>query len=401
MEGNNKRVAEAENLLDLISPLVLEELIKKYKADFSCSKLHTEVFLKLFLYCKFLDQGDISLRSIATCSESQAFKQAAHLKDGFSVGKSGLSDRLSKIPWELFQELFENLARKALMALPKNEQTNPVLTNILNNARILDSTIITLSAKLLKAGFVMNENSLNLKASISISGNQIPIKALLFTEELYCSEDMALPKLMDLSIKNIIYIFDRGIMKYSTYMDIAKSGNFFVTRLKSKSKYKVLKANPLSNSSTETLTILSDEEIAFARLPEGEDNHFRLITATSKKDGQTLLFLTNIKGDIEAADITEIYRCRWSIEIFFRFLKCELNLESLLSYSENGAKAHIYLTLISFILTWIYKESMGIKSFKRAREKLGWFLLDKLLEMKFQEGIRLGARLNQPALPGG
>ena len=97
----------------------------------------------------------------------------------------------------------------------------------------------------------------------------------------------------------------------------------------------------------------------------------------------------------EAVDVTEVYRYRWSIEVFFRFLKSELHLENLLSYSENGIKVHIYLTLIAFLLTWIYKEQNKIKSFKRAREQLSWFLLDLLMEYRFKEGLQIGVALRE------
>lgn len=393
--GENQ-VAKVERVLNLVSPLEIKPYVDKYQADFSANKLHTVVFLKLFIYAWMFDRNGLSLRTIATYSGSQAFKEIAKLKNSFSVGKSSLSERLASIPWQMFQELFEDLAQRAFATLSdKRESPNKTVNQLLSQAHILDSTIISLSAKLLKDGFQINEGSLNLKASIAICGKQIPIKALVLTEKTYASEDQALPKLIDFQQKNIIYIFDRGIQRLKTYVDILKSQNYFISRLSAKN-YQVVKTNSLPrNHQTSTLTIIKDELISFPQLKEKEDKSlFRLITAQSKKDGQILKFITNLTNT-EAVDITEAYRYRWSIEVFFRFLKSELHLEKLLSYSENGIKVHIYLTLIAFLLTWIYKEQNKIKSFKRAREQLSWFLLDLLMEHRFKEGLQIGVALRE------
>jgi len=392
--GENQ-VAKVERVLNLVSPLEIKSYVDKYRADFSANKLHTIVFLKLFIYAWMFDRNGLSLRTIATYSTSKAFKEIAKLENSFSVGKSSLSERLASIPWQMFRELFEDLAQRAFATLPnKKESSNKTVNQLLSQAHILDSTIITLSAKLLKDGFEINEGSLSFKASIAICGKQIPIKAFVLTEKTYASEDQALPNLIDFQQKNIIYIFDRGIQRLKTYADITKSGNWFISRLSAKN-YTVEHINTLpKNLETETLTIIKDELISFPQLKEKEKSMFRLITGRSKKDNRTIRFITNLTTP-EAIDITEVYRYRWSIEVFFRFLKSELHLENLLSYSENGIKVHIYLTLIAFLLTWIYKEQNKIKSFKRAREQLSWFLLDLLMEHRFKEGLQIGVALRE------
>lgn len=388
-----KQIIKTAHLLNLVSSQKIQPLVDKYNADFSANKLHIIVFLKLFLYCWVLDKNALSLRTIAEYSQSQIFKQLAQLHCQFSVGKSSLSERLARIPWQLFQELFECLAQQTLAALPSNQQySNAVIDQLIKQSRILDSTIITLSSKLLKAGYQINKGQLSIKASIAIHGRKIPVKALVLTEQTYSSEDKALVKLLDLSQKNTIYIFDRGIQRLQTYADIVFHGSHFVSRLKAK-HYSVIQTNKLpKNRKTDTLTILRDEQVRFDQLGNKKHNQFRLITAASKKDNQELRFITSLT-DISAIEITELYKYRWSIEIFFRFLKTELHLESLLSYSENGIKVHIYLTLIAFLLTWIYKEQNNIRSFKRAREKLKLLLLDTLVEQQFQKGLIVGAAI--------
>lgn len=387
-----KQIIKTARLLNFVSPVEIQPYIDKYNSDFSANKLHTIIFLKLFLYCWMLDRSSVSLRTIAQYSKSQIFQQLANLDHDFSVGKSSLGERLASIPHQLFQDLFEHLAQKTLAISPDNQKHSNSIQQLIKQSHILDSTIITLSAKLLKAGFQINEGQLTIKASMAIHGRQIPIKALVFINKTYSSEEKALPELFNLSQKDVIYIFDRGIKKFKTYTDIVDSDNHFLSRLGSQ-KYKVVSANKLpKNNKTETITIITDEIIVLTNLKSDKKYTFRLVTAQSKKDNKILKFITTLT-DINAVDVTEFYRYRWSIEIFFRFLKRELHLESLLSYSENGMKTHIYLTLITFLLTWSFKEQNNIKSFKRAREQLKLILLEILMKQEFQRGLLTGATL--------
>lgn len=147
-----KQTIKASRLLAHISAVKLAPLIKQHRADFSANKLHTLIFLKLFLYTWTLDRRDISLRTIAHYSHSQTFQQLADLDDVFSVGKSALGKRLSCIPARLFQDLFEQLARDTLAKLPPAQAKSEAVTRLLKQSRTLDSTIITLSAKLLQKG---------------------------------------------------------------------------------------------------------------------------------------------------------------------------------------------------------------------------------------------------------
>lgn len=271
----DKQEVSVSSVLNLVSPISFQPYIDKYRADFSANKLHTIVLVKLFLYSWLLNQEWMSLRSISTNSESSTFRKLAKLDPHFSIKKSSLSERLAKIPWQLFQELFEDLVPRALETIPvKERSSNAVVNQLLASAHILDSTVITLSAKLLKAGFCVNQGSLTVKASIAICGKQIPVKALVFREKTYASEDQALPKLIDFKKKNIIYIFDRGVQRLVTYAEIAKSGNFFISRLTAKN-YQVKRKRKLPEvKETETLILLSDEIIAFPQFKDKKDQKF-------------------------------------------------------------------------------------------------------------------------------
>ena len=71
---------------------------------------------------------------------------------------------------------------------------------------------------------------------------------------------------------------------------------------------------------------------------------------------------------MDAASITEIYKRRWDIEVFFKFLKQEMNLKHFISYSENGIKVMLYIILIAAMLIMLYKKLNQLDSYKRAKK---------------------------------
>ena len=120
---------------------------------------------------------------------------------------------------------------------------------------------------------------------------------------------------------------------------------------------------------TATLKLLSDEIVHLKY--EGDKQlrtPLRLIKAQSLSNGEELFFITNLM-DEEADVITEIYRSRWDIELFFRFLKQELNLNHFSSYHENGLKVMLYVILIAAMLILVFKQLHKIAGYKIAKLK--------------------------------
>lgn len=133
-----------------------------------------------------------------------------------------------------------------------------------------------------------------------------------------------------------------------------------------------------------SIYLISDEEVILfgSRNKKPTEETFRLITAETEK-GERLLFLTNI-FDLSAEVIVLFYRKRWDIEVFFRFLKQELNLSHLMSTNENGIKILLYMTLILSMLILIYKRknNIGYKTAKRRfTYELDWMLTKMIVHL--------------------
>ena len=152
-----------------------------------------------------------------------------------------------------------------------------------------------------------------------------------------------------------IFIFDRGIRKRATLVELSKSKTYFISRLNSQ-KYLIESELTLTETATPTLNITSDQIIKFKNSDELIDQNFRLITG--EVDNKKMQFITNVDF-LEAAEITDLYKSRWEIETFFKFIKQELNFSHLISRNENGIKSVMYLTMITAILLTIYKKKSG------------------------------------------
>lgn len=355
------------SLLKLIDKDSLELIAIETNVDYKAKKLSGEVVFKLILM-SILDDTKVSLRIMEKVFASNMFKLFSGVEKSQTVKFSSISERLSSINEEYFEKIFENI-----FALSKSYFKEGL---DLYNIRQFDSTSLSLSSKLLKKGMVnglKNKNGEHSKNQIKFTiglYNNLPLDLNFHNQQNYLSEDIALGEaILNTTISdNEIVVFDRGLKKRKTFKEFNARNISFVTRINPTKSIKILETNKLSpDLETETLKILSDQKVNLFH----EKNFllkepFRLIKAESKKTAEILFFLTNI-DDLGADEITSIYRKRWDIEVFFKFIKQHLHFKHFLNYSENGIKVMMYMTMITAILLLIYKKINEIKSYKIAK----------------------------------
>jgi len=162
--------------------------------------------------------------------------------------------------------------------------------------------------------------------------------------------------------KNDIIVFDRGINNTKQFIDLTESDLTFVTRLQHNRAFKVLEnlnIYPFINDA-----IVSDQKVLLhMRKKKYFDTPFRMIQIKKNNDEKDILIFTN-NFSLNAEEISEIYRRRWDIEVFFKFIKQELNMKHFLARNLNGIKTHIYMILILSILLLIYKSTNNLTGFK-------------------------------------
>jgi len=241
----------------------------------------------------------------------------------------------------------------------------------------IDSTIVSLTTKLLNAGYHLKggdaDHVRQLKFTIGYANN-IPEIAKFYHTQSYTSENIALKEVVLIQAeedKESIKVFDRGITSRKTYDEFTEKNIQFISRLNTKAKYDVIHNQGTASTmsaSTDTLTISSDAWCQLYGSSIKAKNLVRRIEAVITKTNETIVFVTNNKT-LTAIEITELYKRRWDIEVFFKFIKHLLNFKHLLNRTENGIKVVLYATMIASVLLAAYKRAKNLTGYKIAKLK--------------------------------
>lgn len=342
----------AGEVLEFIPDALLDQFALDTGVDASVKKLTGKTVLQLFLYAA-LNFKTISQRILATIYASDKFRLLFNVT-GQGIHFSSISLRLGTVRISYFENIFKYLVHS-------KQVSSVCFADTKIGIEKLDSTFLGLSSKLLKFGMDFNPGRKNIKFGVKLSGS-IPVAIQLFTESSDISEDRVFPKLLLAKQQKQalnITIFDRGMNKRENFINLNQHHVYFISRFRNTYKTDALKDIHLEKQSTKSLTGLQEQEIKFSNYAlqdaTDKDSTFRLIKGTSKDSGEIIYFLTNVDF-LEAWEITELYKSRWEIETFFKFIKQELNFKHLLSRNENGIQAVMYLTMITAILLTIYKK---------------------------------------------
>jgi hypothetical protein len=354
---------EVSQLLSLLPENIFNELALSTNVDKYTKKLQGELVFKLLLHC-ILSYKDNSLRTMESAYESMAFKLLNGQAKSETISFSSISERLSVIEPVYFEKLYQFCI----------ERYGGVLTSPKSSLVRFDSTIVALSGKLLTVGYqIKGGDAAHIKQlKFTIGYSDLPVAIHFFTEQIYTSENVALKEAV-LTYKpseaSMIRIFDRGITSRKTYDEFTDSGIPFISRISLKSKIQTVTANHLQQPvRTDTLNIYSDSWVYLFSTAGKAKQPIRCIEATRTETGEQLIFVTNIK-EMSVQDITMLYKHRWDIEVFFKFIKQELNFSHLINRSENGIKVMLYCTMIAAILLLTYKDLNGLKGYKIMKQK--------------------------------
>ena len=159
-----------------------------------------------------------------------------------------------------------------------------------------------------------------------------------------------------------LYVFDKGYCSYPLWHRINTTQSHFVTRFKSNAALAVTQSNPLEDSS-----IISDEVVVFRHKNNrsGHDNPYHgtpLRRVTVQREGKRPIVLATNLMDAPATEVADLYKKRWDIELFFKWLKQNLKVKKFLGESRNAVMLQIYAAIITYLLTWIYRQATGIQT---------------------------------------
>jgi len=285
--------------------------------------------------------GCFSVREIETSQKANANRlYHAGLKQ--PTKRSTFCDALEKRPNQIFKHAFNAMADKAqgIAGSMKKKFEDPL--------RIIDAKIISLClnrfdwAKYRKAKGAV-------KLHLGIDGDSgIPIDAYLTDGKVHESKKMA--SLCHES--GVLYVMDRGFVNYKSLYDIELQKSHFVTRVKSNMAYKRVHNNPHEKGGA----LLSDEiiELTGQIIKTKYPKPMRKIKYQYPETKKVYEFLTN-DMEREAKEIAAIYKERWEVELFFKWIKQHLKVKAFWGTSMNAVYSQIWVALILTILLWISK----------------------------------------------
>jgi len=350
-----------KQILDRVPSRIIEQLALDTNVNHYAKVLNGKNIFSLLLY-GILENDKLSQRSLEDTFNSDTFKQIFQLCDAVSVRRSSISERLAKINPDYFKQIYNHLYTTFSQLYSPKESEKYNLIRV-------DSTIVTDVSGRMEQGLISrNQSSIRkktIKYSVAFDG-LFPCGATVFNETSYSNEDNALPE----AIKNHvmqhpdstnIYIVDRGLQSSKNMQSFSDNEVKFVCRLKEKRRYKELDTFITDKTELEFdgLNLILDSKVNLYTRSSVLEHDLRLVIVERKDDNARFLFATN-DFDLTAREIAAYYKRRWDIEVFFRFIKQELNASHLVSLNKNGIEVMLYMTMISAMLILIYKRENNI-----------------------------------------
>jgi hypothetical protein len=376
----------ARDLLKLIPEDSFASIVKDTNVDFQVKKLFGRTMFFLLLY-GLLDSKRSSLRTLEQSFKTNKFKVLFKIDPLKEIKYNSLSDRLSTMNVEFFKEVYELIYELLSKYYDDSEKGKYNIVRV-------DSTMVAEAANKLEQGMILgnqySKKSKQIKYTFSMT-NLFPSSAEIFTNQSEANEIITIPQVIKNYIdkkENNVFVFDRGMKSRKVFNEIDED-YWFVTRIDLRSNYEKIKSFKFQeNLTVGNLVIKSDDLVYLFDKRRNKSTPFRLIQTEDIK-GTRLLFLTNIEEE-SIETIINIYKKRWDIEVFFRFIKQELNFKHIFSTKINGLKILLYMTMIVAMLILVYKKANNL-GYKLAMFKLFYELDDIYGEMLVE---RLGGDPN-------
>ena len=360
-------------VVSLINRNEFNRLVKNHDAErYSKGFSSWDQFVSM-LFCQ-MGQAR-SIREICDgLSSSEGKLRHLGMKQG--PKRSTLSYANANRPWEMYRDLFYNT-----LSMCKGHAPGKNKFRFKNKLLSLDSTTISLCLSMFPwAKFRSTKGAVKIHLLLDHDG-YLPTYALVTNGKKH---DVTMARKFPLSRGSIVAM-DRGYNDYDLFADWTENGIYFVTRLKDNVAYEVIAANETPDKGN----ILSDQfiEITGSTALKKCPYILRRVVVWDEKNKRELVLLTN-HLDFSARTISDIYKDRWQIELFFKAIKQNLRIKTFVGTSENALYIQIWTALISILLL----------KYMQFRAKLNWSLsnLVALLRWNLFSHKDLWAWLDQP-----
>jgi hypothetical protein len=290
-----------------------------------------------------------SLRDIEACLGSQPSKLYGMGLRG-PVAKSTLADANELRDWRIWSTLAAVLIKRAR----KLYIADAIGLDLVNTVYALDSTTIDLCLSLFPwADFRSTKAAVKMHTLLDLRG---PIPSFIHVSNGKMGDALALD-LITLEAGSI-YVMDRGYIDFRRLYVIHQAGAFFVTRAKTNMKYHRV----YSHAVDKTTGVGADQSIALDGFYPKRDypQHLRRVSFCDPETSKRLVFLTN-NFVLPAATVAALYKKRWAVELFFKWIKQNLRIKHFYGTSENAVKTQIWIAVCVYVLAAIIKKELALE----------------------------------------
>jgi hypothetical protein len=323
-------------------------IVARHHGDAGTRKLSSTELFRILAFSQLTWRE--SLRDIEACLAANSPK-LFHMGLRSVPARSTLADALNSRDWRIYQALALQLIARARRLYAEER----VLNDLDAAVYALDSTTIDLCLSLFDwAPFRTTKAAIKLHTLLDLRG-AIPSFIHISNGKMH---DVRVLDLLPVEAGSI-YVMDRGYIDYKRLFALHQAGAFFVTRAKETMDARRVYSLPADRDRG----IVCDQRVRLNGFYAGKHypEHLRRIRYREPETGRTLVFLTNNTA-LDAATICALYKCRWQVELFFKWIKQHLRIKRFLGTSENAVKTQIWAAISTYVLIAIVKKELGIEA---------------------------------------
>jgi hypothetical protein len=291
-----------------------------------------------------------SLRDIEACLRAQAPK-LYHMGIRGRIARNTLANANAVRDWRIYAQFAQHLigiARRLYVA-------EPFGVDLRETVYALDATTIDLCLSVFPwAPFRATKAAVKLHTLLDLRG---PIPSFLYISDGTLHDVNVLDHL--LIEPGAFYVFDRAYLDFARLARIDRAGAFLVIRAKSNLHAARRYSHPVDRATG----VVCDQTVVLSVFysHQGYPHGLRRIRFKAPDTGKTLVFLTN-NFELPALTVTQLYRCRWQIELFFKWIKQHLRIKAFFGTSENAVKTQIWIAVSVYVLVAILRKRLGLQA---------------------------------------
>ena len=291
-----------------------------------------------------------SLRDIEVCLRAQHSK-LYHLGIRGHVARSNLADANEKRDWRIYRDF----ANALIVEARRLYAGDAFGVDLDNTVYALDTTTIDLSLKVFPwAHFRTTKAAVKMHTQIDLRGN-IP-------SFIHVSDG----KMHEVNVLDLITpepgsftIMDRGFLDFARLYRLTQAGAFFIIRPKSNTRFRRVYSRVIDK----TTGLRCDQTVRLTGVTSADDypQYLRYVGFYDKENDKRLGFFTS-NFELPALTIAQLYKCRWQVELFFKWIKQHLRIKAFFGTNENAVKTQIWIAISVYVLVAIIKKRLGVEA---------------------------------------